>query len=53
MTRYVPTSITMPPDLRRWLEDYSKTQTRNLSQQIVHMLSEARARIEAKEDEAA
>lgn len=54
MKRLVSTNITMPPALRAKLESEATRQTRSLSQQIVHMLTEAMARAdEAKATEAA
>jgi len=53
MAKLVSTTITMPPDLRSKLETEATKQTRSLSQQIVHLLTEAVARTEAKASEAA
>lgn len=53
MAKLVSTNITMPPELRAKLETEATRQTRSLSQQIVHMLTEAMARVEAKTTEAA
>ena len=53
MAKTISTTITMPADLRARLEADAAKQTRSLSQQIVHLLTEAVARGEAKASEAA
>lgn len=53
MRKLVSTTITIPPELRHKLEMLAAKQTRSMSQQIVHMLTEALAKMEASENEAA
>lgn len=52
MAKLVSTTITMPRELRARLEAEAGRQTRSLSQQIVHMLTDAMAKADAANKEA-
>ena len=49
MKETVSTTIMLPVELRQWLEDRAAKETRNLSKQVIHLLSQKRAEIEAQE----